>query len=251
MQPLFHKQQNSFFAQVALLLAVSAVVLCILSGVGTQLNWWHFSAGFVQLRWSVYIAIGSIVCAAVGITAIMSSNAKKGMVLAIISVVFAAPVIIVPVQWKRTASVVPPIHDITTDTVNPPQFNELVSLRGDDANSLEYEGKTIAELQIQAYPEVKPLILEKSQVNTFDLALAVARDMRWEVVSANVQDRRIEAIHTTFWFGFKDDIVVRISASNTGGSKVDVRSVSRVGRSDLGTNARRIERYLQAIQERL
>ena len=74
-------------------------------------------------------------------------------------------------------------------------------------------------------------------------ALEAARASGWEIVAAVPQERRIEAVATTFWFGFKDDIVVRIRPA-PGGSRIDVRSVSRVGRSDLGTNAKRIRAFL-------
>jgi uncharacterized protein (DUF1499 family) len=67
--------------------------------------------------------------------------------------------------------------------------------------------------------------------------------MRWEVVAADAAAGRIEATATTPWFGFRDDIVVRIVPAD-GGSRVDVRSVSRVGKGDLGVNARRIREFL-------
>jgi uncharacterized protein (DUF1499 family) len=70
--------------------------------------------------------------------------------------------------------------------------------------------------------------------------------MGWQIVDANASEGRIEATDTTFWFGFKDDIVIRVAATS-GGSRIDVRSVSRVGRSDVGTNAKRIRCYLKRL----
>jgi uncharacterized protein (DUF1499 family) len=78
--------------------------------------------------------------------------------------------------------------------------------------------------------------------------VSAARSLGWQVIDANEKEGRIEATDTTFWFGFKDDIVVRITPT-AGGSRIDVRSVSRVGRSDLGTNAKRVRGYLKKIQQ--
>ncbi len=73
--------------------------------------------------------------------------------------------------------------------------------------------------------------------------------MGWKIVDENQAEGRIEATATTRWFGFKDDVVIRIAPSGGNGSRVDVRSVSRVGRSDVGTNARRIRAFLKKFAE--
>ena len=101
--------------------------------------------------------------------------------------------------------------------------------------------------QRAGYPDLGPLVLQAPPQQAFARALAAARDMGWEVVATEPGDGRIEATTTTFWFGFKDDVVVRVTPAD-GGSRIDVRSVSRVGRSDVGTNAKRIKTYLARIQ---
>jgi len=90
------------------------------------------------------------------------------------------------------------------------------------------------------------LILPIRPAQGFKRALAVARDMGWQIIDSNPSEGRIEATDTTFWFGFKDDIVVRVRPTQNG-SRIDVRSVSRVGRSDVGTNARRIQKFLKEM----
>ena len=82
----------------------------------------------------------------------------------------------------------------------------------------------------------------------FKRALNAARDLGWQIVAATPDQRRIEATDTTLWFGFKDDIVVRITPTD-GGSRIDVRSVSRLGQGDLGKNAARIRAYLQRLKQ--
>jgi uncharacterized protein (DUF1499 family) len=152
----------------------------------------------------------------------------------------------VPWSWKRKAESVPPIHDITTDTINPPDFEAVLPLRAEAPNPPEYGGDSIAQQQKEAYPEVQPLALDLPPDQVFARAFETAQEMGWDVVSADAATGRIEATDTTFWFGFKDDIVVRVSGVSNG-SRIDVRSKSRVGRSDLGANARRIQDFLIAV----
>ncbi len=151
-------------------------------------------------------------------------------------------------SWWRTAQTVPPIHDITTDTENPPVFVSILPLRKDAPNPADYGGPEIAAQQKAAYPDLAPAMLPLSPSQAFEQALRTARDMGWTIVNSNPGEGRIEATDTTFWFGFKDDIVIRITAAGQE-SRVDVRSVSRVGRSDVGTNAKRIRTFLEKLKK--
>jgi uncharacterized protein (DUF1499 family) len=146
-----------------------------------------------------------------------------------------------------TARSVPPIHDITTDTENPPQFNAILPLRKDALNPAEYGGPSIAEQQHQAYPDIVPLILDVPPVQTIDRARSISHKMGWEIINVDPQQGIIEATDTTFWFGFKDDIVILVSSQGSG-SRIDIRSVSRVGKSDVGANARRVKGFLKALK---
>jgi uncharacterized protein (DUF1499 family) len=147
----------------------------------------------------------------------------------------------------QQARSVPPIHDITTDTLDPPEFIAIRPLRADAPNPPEYAGEVVARQQQEAYPDIRPYRLDVGAENAFEQALAAARKMGWEIVVADPAAGRIEATATTFWYGFKDDVVVRISEDN-GGSVIDVRSKSRVGRSDVGANAARIRAYLEVLK---
>ena len=155
----------------------------------------------------------------------------------------------VPWSWKHTASQVPPIHDISTDLVAPPAFVAILPLRRDAPNPATYGGPEIAAQQRAAYPDLTSLVLARPTDRVFAQALDVIDCMGWELVDASMPEWRIEATDTTFWFGFKDDVVIRILPSN-GGSRIDARSVSRVGRSDVGSNAERIHAFLDALASR-
>ena len=97
---------------------------------------------------------------------------------------------------------------------------------------------------VAAYPEIQPLFLPLSPTEAYQKTLALVRTRGWEVVAEDAAGRRIEATDTTFWFRFKDDVALRVSALPDGTSRVDMRSVSRIGRSDIGTNARRVREFL-------
>jgi uncharacterized protein (DUF1499 family) len=141
-----------------------------------------------------------------------------------------------------------PIHDVSTDRDNPPQFAAVLPLRAaaKAANSTDYDAKT-AQLQKETYPDIGPLHLDVPPAQAFDRALAAARGAGWEIVANDPAQSRIEATATTFWFGFKDDIVVRVAAEGNG-SRLDVRSLSRIGHSDVGANARRVRDYLAKVK---
>jgi uncharacterized protein (DUF1499 family) len=168
-------------------------------------------------------------------------EALVGLALAVFLVATVA-------SWWTVAKRVPMIHDITTDTENPPSFVAILPLRQTASNPAQYGGQEIAALQHRAYPDIRPVVLPVPPNEAFKHALATARDVGWQVVDANEAQGRIEATATTTWFHFKDDVVIRVAALN-GRSRVDVRSVSRVGRSDLGTNARRIRAYVKALEK--
>ena len=119
-------------------------------------------------------------------------------------------------------------------------------MRAGAPNTATYGGAELARTQSGAYPDLGPHRIDAAPARAFERALQAARAMGWEIVAADAAAGRIEATDTTFWFGFKDDVVVRVEADGSG-SRVDVRSVSRVGASDVGTNAKRIRAYLRAL----
>ncbi|WP_444930438.1 DUF1499 domain-containing protein [Microbulbifer sp. SSSA002] len=144
---------------------------------------------------------------------------------------------------------VPKIHDITTDTRNPPQYQAVLALRQKGDNSAEYGGERVARLQREAdvYADITPLYLHLSVPRATEAAAEVAKDLDWQVVAYKPGQGHLEAVAKTPLLGFSDDIVVRVSAERGGGSRVDVRSSSRVGVSDLGANGKRIRRFLEAL----
>jgi uncharacterized protein (DUF1499 family) len=229
-----------------LALALLCAAAAVLAGLGSRWGWWHFRTGFQILTWAAYGGLAAAAVSFAGIVMALARAPRRGLISASLGLALGLVVVGIPWQLKLTAQRVPPIHDITTDTENPPAFVAVVPLRKDAPNPADYGGPEIAAQQQAAYPDLKPLLLNVSPEQAFGKALAAARVMGWEIVEANARDGRIEATDTTFWFGFKDDVVVRIRAGDQG-TRIDVRSVSRVGKSDVGTNAKRIRAYIARL----
>jgi uncharacterized protein (DUF1499 family) len=230
---------------VAFGLAIICAGTGIAAGLGARWGIWHFRTGFMLLTWSAYGALAVVVLGLVALIVNRSSN--KAIFFASASIIVGIFVAGIPWEMKQRAQHVPPIHDITTDTENPPAFVAILPLRADAPNSVEYKGTEVAAQQRKAYPDLQPLTVNAPPDIAFQKALRAARDAGWDIVESRPDQGRIEATDTTLWFGFKDDIVVRVTSQDSA-SRIDVRSVSRVGKSDVGTNATRIRNYLSKIQ---
>lgn len=141
----------------------------------------------------------------------------------------------------------PMIHDISTDTAEPPQFQQAAALRAPGDNPLDYGGNAIAVLQQQAYPDLGPITTDLSPTDALSEAIQVTKDLRWEFINIDYEQGIIEAYDTSKVFGFVDDVVIRVRPQGRG-SHVDIRSVSRVGKGDLGKNAERIRRFIRSFR---
>ena len=231
---------KSWWARATLIGSVVALTLLFLGPIGTKLGIWGFQIGLLVLipAGVLLAAIGLLV----GLVAIFVSKRRgfSGDVPALFTSIALCAVILVVMgmQFQKGTSV-PAIHNISTDLSDPPQFNVVETIRGEGANPTAYDAEKIGPQQQAAYPEVKTLTVAGNSVQTVAAVVDALEDMGLEIVAVDEEAGIVEATATTFWFGFKDDVVVRVRDSN-GGSAVDVRSVSRVGLSDLGTNAARI-----------
>jgi uncharacterized protein (DUF1499 family) len=160
-------------------------------------------------------------------------------------------------SWIARARAAPPLHEISTDLTDPPAFVAVAALRRDAhaVNPSEYVsrvsapgGRTIdvPELQRQRYPDIQPLPLRLAPAAALEAAQRAAQRLGWQIDAYVPADGRLEATDTSAFFGFKDDVVVRVRASDAG-SRLDVRSKSRVGLGDVGANARRVRAFLKLM----
>ena len=237
----------SIAARAGLALTSLGALALLLSALGSRWEWWGFRTGFTVLRATLYGGLLVIVVVLAGLVLGLLARTGRTLLVSIVSLVLLAAVAAAPVGHLRAAGRVPPIHDISTDLDDPPRFVAVLPLRRGAPNSAEPGGADLAAQQRAGYPDLGPGRFPEAPERVFVRATDVARGLGWEIVAAVPAEGRLEATDRTRWFGFRDDIVVRVRPDGPG-SRVDVRSVSRVGRSDLGTNARRIVRFLEALR---
>lgn len=241
----FNKNLRRFIAPAGLVLALFVAAAEALAGPGSRWGWWHYRTGITILgTGAIAGAVAAIVSLIGGILAGAHRTVYRMAVAGIVIGLVAAGT---PWSWSQIAKQVPKIHDISTDTVNPPPLIAIMPLRQNAENPAAYGGPSVAQKQNLAYPDIQPLILPLPIDTAFMHAVRVARDMGWDLFSINAQEGRIEGTATTFWFGFKDDVVVRITPVPEG-SRIDVRSVSRVGKGDFGMNAKRVREFLKKMK---
>ena len=234
-------------ATAALVLAIAAGVFLASAGLGYRFGWWGLGPAFTILAVSVYVAAAILVVALIGGAWALTAKSWTGFAAALLALLIAAGTAAIPLDMRRAGASVPRIHDITTDTEHPPEFVALRPERERSPNGAAYGGPEVAAQQRAGYPDIAPVLLPVPPARAFAQAEAAARALGWTIVAASPAEGRLEATDTTRWFGFKDDIVVRVAPA-LDGSRIDVRSVSRVGRSDLGVNARRVRAFIAALR---
>ena len=226
---------------------VAAFVMLIASGPGTRLGLWPWETGLSLVKWAAYTGMCGAVGAVILIVLLVVPKWRVRPWVPVASLVFAVIAFVPPILLLKEAKALPYIHDITTDPFDPPVFVSLMAMRKTVPNGADYGGIEIAKKQQQGYPDIKSLVVKSSPADTMQKAIDAARSMGWEIAASDAPSGRIEATDTTTWFGFKDDIIVRVRPEPSGGSRVDVRSVSRLGQSDVGANAKRVRKYLAKL----
>lgn len=235
----------ALFRGLVIFLALAAAAALLASAPGYRLGLWPFRAGISLVRWAGMLGAAAVLLACISLTIPrLRAGGVRGLLVALAVAGASAGI---TGFWAARGASAPRIHDISTDTDNPPAFVAALPLRGGAENSVIYGGPRLAAEQRSAYPDIAPLVLAAPPREAFARAQRAAAELGWRVIAADPVAGRLEATDRTAWFGFEDDIVVRIAAAE-GGSRVDVRSVSRVGRSDLGANARRIRAFLARLR---
>ncbi len=240
-------RQRSKIALLGLSMAIVAALVLAAAGPGYRVQLWGLGTGFDMLRWAVYIGLAGAAVSLAGAAVSLVKRNTKTLPLALGGIILGVAIANIPYSWREAAREVPAIHDITTDTADPPAFVAILPLRVGAPNPPGYAGRAVALQQERAYPDIRPVLLAVAPVTAFERALAAARAQGWEIVAVAPDEGRIEASDTTLWFGFVDDVVIRVTPTDRG-SRVDIRSKSRVGVSDVGVNAKRIRKFLTALR---
>lgn len=232
------------------LIALASIVgflMVVLPGPLYQYAGVSLTTAFTSLRFGVYVGGAAIILIILQVL-INRKNVNWGstLVYAVLSLVAVG----MPVSMMSKASAVPPIHDITTDVTNPPEFVAIAPLREGAPNPVSYEGGDVTKQQLEAYPEIKTQLLPQSLNEVYMASERAIEALGWERVTDGALPNTLEATDTTAWFGFKDDVVIRLTPQRDD-TLVDVRSKSRVGKSDLGKNAERIDVFLNELRSQL
>jgi len=230
----------------ALALGVLAIVLPVLGGLGTRVGIWSYGIGLLLAPLGLLTGVVGLLLGLVALLRLRRTGEPPGFALtgtglsALGSLYLGSAVL--------SAFTVAPIHNVSTDIEDPPEFTVAASLRGEGDNPLFYDSETIRPLQREGYPDIGPLDIDMPRDQAYELVRGVLVDMGLELVREAPEQGEIEAVATTFWFGFKDDLVVRLRETDTG-TRMDVRSVSRVGVVDMGANAERIFEIIGRVQD--
>jgi len=241
---------KKLFGAIAALSGFTALLLVVLAGPAYRTGILELGQAFALLRWGAFIGLFSPPLIIV-YSLMHKPHGRLVSVLAVSAVVGLFSFYVPFSQWQ-TARSVPAIHDISTDLDNPPEFVDIIPLRADAPNPPEYAGEETAEQQREAYPDLGPMVFAYPMEEVFDAVVATVEQRGWALVAATREDdsARVEATDTTLWFGFKDDVIIRLQPDDDG-VRVDIRSKSRVGRSDVGKNAERIRSFADRLTETL
>lgn len=220
-----------------------AFLLVVLTGPLYKYDIIELSTVFTGFKYGIFTAVAALVLLALQI--IFKRNTLT-LASAAIAVALSAVALGVPLSMLSKGKSVPPIHDISTDLINPPKFVAIAPLRADAPNPIAYAGEAAAAQQRQGYPELKTLSYLQSKAELVNAVEQAATNLGWELANTDTSEGVVEATDTTMWFGFEDDVVVRIT--DIGNKRlVDIRSKSRVGGSDLGKNAARIHGFIKEL----
>ncbi len=239
--------------RAALVVGVGSVAAALIAAIGSAAEIWSFRSGLGALRYLFYAAVAGALLGLVGL--IMARRRAKLMLANLLALVVALGFVLYLGNLVRIARSVPAIHDVTTNLDDMPQFSRL-TVRPDNLENIPDEGKPELKamtpedrwkaLHRAAYGDIRTIRLAAPPAEAVRRAAALAGERGWAI--ALVDEDNVEATDTSTFFRFKDDVVVRVRPAPGGGSLVDMRSISRVGGSDVGMNAKRIRSFLADLQ---
>jgi uncharacterized protein (DUF1499 family) len=258
---------RNVFVTAGIVLAVFVPVWILAAALGTKFGLWTWQVGLLKMIGGIGVPLIGLLVLVTFITSLLVVFIKPraGFVGLAAMWLISLGAVGMALNVINSAKGVPPIHDISTDTTKPISFSaKTLAARGTTSNPVlapneatvpfdrkklnDWSGRTLVEIQADAYPNIKPLVIEgQTPTAIYAKALATAKSQGLTITSENAATMRIDAIAESFWFGFKDDVAIAVTPIANGG-QVDVRSTSRVGISDLGANAKRIEAYLAAVK---
>ncbi len=262
-------------ARTALVLSLLTPVYFAAAALGVKFGLfdWRFGFGVLLVQWGPRVVIAALAIAVIALLIVLATRPRRGWASAVVAVMIPALTLGYLGWVKQRSEAIPPIHDVSTNPDDAPQFsptmiaaramtpdvNPVVPLTVPVSTLEKYQGprfadmagRSLGQIAREAYPEVTSLNVSAPPAAAFAAALQEAESRGWTIVTRDAATGGLEATAETFWFGFRDDVAVRVRPGPAGGSVIDARSVSRVGLSDLGANAARLDAYLNGVSRRL
>lgn len=240
--PISHRLARMAFITASVAAAIVAAAGPLHRYLGVDLE-----AAITVFRYGFYFAGAGVALGLATIIPARPGDRRRGFVAAFLAIVIGAAAAWVPAHWFLQAQRLPAINDITTDTANPPALVATLPLRRGAPNPPAYPPASAA-LQRAAFPDIQPVVLAVAPAEAFRRVDRAAMSLDWDIVARAPAEGRLEAVATSEWFGFRDDIVVRIRPQGSG-SRVDIRAKGRVGESDLGGNVERVRAFISRLRE--
>jgi len=248
---MFHRPTNPAshrLARLAFFLALLAALIVAACGPAHRYLGIDLDIALAVYRYGFYLAAASMALALATLVPTRPGDRRRGFLAALLGLVIGLAAAWAPAGWLLAARAAPRINDISTDTANAPAMVVTQQMRRGAPNPAAYPGNAAAAQQRAAYPDILPILLNVTPAEAFRRVDEVAMSMGWDIVARAPADGRIEAVDTSEWFGMTDDIVVRIRAEGAHGTRIDIRSKSRIGESDFGENARRIRTFRDKLK---
>jgi uncharacterized protein (DUF1499 family) len=234
----------------------TALLFFLLFGITFGLHRFGMIQTPVAMKLFGVAVAGALIAIALGVVSLVTiwREGHTGAGRALFGVLLSTAMLALPLWSLPSLLALPRIHEVTTDTDRPPVFQKLASIRtGDGVNPAAYE-KTESPLQLKAYPDIKPLPVNRPMADTYSAVRDAVKNLQWNVVSeqppSDGRSGTIEAVDRSMIFGFTDDIVIRVSGAGRE-ARVDVRSSSRHGEHDLGRNAEHVRTLFSEVKTRL
>jgi uncharacterized protein (DUF1499 family) len=235
-----YQHERTVRSNLSLWFGAASLILLPLGALGTRYGFWSYSIGIVMVMLAFLSALVPVALF-IGFAWHPRHRTERrglstGMLMAAIPLAIAA-------YLYSIGGSAPIIHDISTDTVRPPEYLAAAKQREPDDNPLVWS-ESVGQAQRESYHDLHSIESALTVEQALERAGQVAQELGWEIIDRESRAGYLEAVDTSFWFGFKDDIVIRVEPG-TSGSVIDLRSTSRVGRGDLGANARRIKQFIE------
>ena len=235
-------------ATLILALAILITILAVVSGFGVRMEWWGFPLGFKLLKAAsmsgIFVGGGALVVLLAGVKRKAPLQRK-----AVVALIVSGLVVAIPFITEKEFRKIPTFVDATTNLENPPSFVDLADERKAASEFLmDFSVEEAQAAQQKYFPDLGPVSIKLPASEAAEKTRKVLSEMGLSIASSADSSDRVEATETSFWFGFKDDVVVVFETQPDGLTRIDVRSASRVGKMDGGTNAQRVQAILAALQ---